>query len=436
MFEFKKIQRVLILVTPVELWYLVKYEDDENLRVLAEEEVRHIFPDDEEDNEMQVGDIVNALWIPNGKYFDAKILNKGGESILIVAYPGLIYMYYMYNATTGHGFILLAIISFKYCIRSFLIDPKSFFTADKNELMKERMRLEKEKKNGNKGQEPKAQKKRKHPEGDKENQKKKKKQESTESAKEKEQAVQNKEEKRKKKEQEQERQKMMLEARKAQAISRWVASTTATTHNDEVTIVNDSPSVTFTPQPLRQANSSNQSPMTPARIAYTSGRTPSTTPESMQSTIQESSVANLTVPGSSTGTKSFTRTPNTSVISTPGSVQSKQSSSAANPKPAATKTKGTREPKRGLHFQSAIADNSDDEMEEEVEGEQILEDADAFSSDCCKEQRMEIKALRKRLEKVHKRLNIACKFPLSEFESSMFSAAHQHTCTSTCRLLH
>lgn len=67
-------------------------------------------------------------------------------------------------------------------------------------------------------------------------------------------------------------------------------------------------------------------------------------------------------------------------------------------------------------------------------GEQILEDADAFSSDCCKEQRMEIKALRKRLEKVHKRLNIACKFPLSEFESSMFSATHQHTCTSTCRL--
>ena len=106
-------------------------------------------------------------------------------------------------------------------------------------------------------------------------------------------------------------------------------------------------------------------------------------------------------------------------------MQSKQSSSAANPKPAATKTKGTREPKRGLHFQSAIADNSDDEMEEEVEGEQILEDADAFSSDCCKEQRMEIKALRKRLEKVHKRLNIACKFPqqLTQLSAEPVSAS-------------
>ena len=31
-----------------EIWYLVKYEDDENLRVLAEDEIRHIFPDEEE----------------------------------------------------------------------------------------------------------------------------------------------------------------------------------------------------------------------------------------------------------------------------------------------------------------------------------------------------------------------------------------------------
>lgn len=298
------------------------------------------------------------------------------------------------------------------------------------------MRLEKERKNGNNGQEPKAQKKRKHPEEDKENQKKKKK-ESTESSKEKEQTVQNKEEKRKKKEQEQERQRMILEARKAQAVSRWVASTLTTTNNNEVTIINDSPSTTFTPQPLRQASSSNQSPMTPARIANTSDRTSSPTPESVRSTIQESSVANLTVPASSTGTKSFTRTPNTSAISTPGSVQSKQRSPAANPRPAGTKTKGAREPKRGLHFQSAFADNSDDEIqEEEEEGEQILEDADASSSDCCKEQRMEIKALRKRLEKVHKRLNIACKFPLPEFESSMFSAAHTPTCMTVQNLAH
>ena len=62
-----------------EIWYLVKYEDDENLRVLAEDEIRYIFPDEEEGNEMQIGDVVSALWIPNGQYYDAKILMKGGE---------------------------------------------------------------------------------------------------------------------------------------------------------------------------------------------------------------------------------------------------------------------------------------------------------------------------------------------------------------------
>lgn len=63
-----------------EIWYLVKYEDDENLRVLAEDEIRHIVPDEEEaGNEMQIGDVVSALWIPNGQYYDAKILMKGGE---------------------------------------------------------------------------------------------------------------------------------------------------------------------------------------------------------------------------------------------------------------------------------------------------------------------------------------------------------------------
>ena len=51
--------------------------------MLAEDEVQHIFPEEEEEeeegNELQVGDIVSALWIPNGKYYDAKMLNKGGE---------------------------------------------------------------------------------------------------------------------------------------------------------------------------------------------------------------------------------------------------------------------------------------------------------------------------------------------------------------------
>ena len=54
----------------------MNYEDDCNLRVLHEDEVYHIFPEDNEE-EPQVGDIVSALWLPNGQYYDAKVLQKG-----------------------------------------------------------------------------------------------------------------------------------------------------------------------------------------------------------------------------------------------------------------------------------------------------------------------------------------------------------------------
>ena len=61
-----------------ECWYLVTCEDDCNLRVLHEDEVQHIFPEDNEE-ELLVGDVVNALWLPNDQYYDAKVLQKGGK---------------------------------------------------------------------------------------------------------------------------------------------------------------------------------------------------------------------------------------------------------------------------------------------------------------------------------------------------------------------
>lgn len=60
----------------LESWYRVSYEDDFTLRVLNEDEVRHIFPDDNEED-MQVGDIISALWLPNGQYYDSKVLQTG-----------------------------------------------------------------------------------------------------------------------------------------------------------------------------------------------------------------------------------------------------------------------------------------------------------------------------------------------------------------------
>ena len=64
-----------------ETWYLVMYEDDNNMRVLGEEEIRHIFAEDEAEEEVQVGDIVSAIWLPNGQWYDAKVLQKGGEFV-------------------------------------------------------------------------------------------------------------------------------------------------------------------------------------------------------------------------------------------------------------------------------------------------------------------------------------------------------------------
>ena len=61
------------------MWYLVMYEDDNNMRVLWEEEIRHIFPEDEAEEEVQVGDIVSAIWLPNGQWYDAKVLQKGSK---------------------------------------------------------------------------------------------------------------------------------------------------------------------------------------------------------------------------------------------------------------------------------------------------------------------------------------------------------------------
>lgn len=97
--------------------------------------------------------------------------------------------------------------------------------------MKGRVQLEKAKKNTCSAKEvenskdPSAQQKRRHPGDVTDGQKKKKKtQKQTEGDKEKEKKAKEREEKRKKKDEEEARQKLILEARKAQAASRWATN--------------------------------------------------------------------------------------------------------------------------------------------------------------------------------------------------------------------
>ena len=131
-----------------------------------------------------------------------------------------------------------------------LIKCKNIFTADRDELMKERVRFEKEKrksaKGGDSSKDERAKQKRKLPEGCRDSQKKKT-QKQTEEDQVKEQKAKEREEKKKKKDEDQQRQKYLLEARKAQAASRWAASDTQT--EEEVMI--------FTPEPVRQTNISS-----------------------------------------------------------------------------------------------------------------------------------------------------------------------------------
>ena len=69
--------------------------------------------------------------------------------------------------------------------------------------------------------------------------------------------------------------------------------------------------------------------------------------------------------------------------------------------------------RRGIHFQSPVDDSSDDEHSEESDADmdysRRLTDEVGSCGSCCKEQNAENEALRKRLEKLHRRLNIARK---------------------------
>lgn len=293
-----------------------------------------------------------------------------------------------------------------------LIKCKNIFTADRDELMKERVRFEKEKRKNAKGGESskdqRAKQKRKLPEDGRDSQKKKT-QKRTEEDKVKEQKAKEREEKKKKKDEDQQRQKYLLEARKAQAASRWATSDSQT--EEEVVI--------FTPEPVRQTNispscqsliemtppaqhsldSTNSQDTNTERISQTP-RTKKTSPAtSCQSSKQPTTPAQLTlhVPSTDRNQTANIRDASQTVDRTP-----------VRPSNA----KRTSEPRRGLHFQSAAAESSDDEIsegsEDNPEQGDIISDG---SSNCCKEKRLEIEALRKRLEKLHKRLNISCKFP-------------------------
>lgn len=278
--------------------------------------------------------------------------------------------------------------------------------------MKERMRLEKEKRKSAKGGESskdeRPKQKRKLPEDGRDSQKKKT-QKRTEEDKVKEQKAKEREEKKKKKDEDQQRQKYLLEARKAQAASRWAASDTQT--EEEVMI--------FTPEPVRQTNISpscqsliEMTPPAQQSLDFTNSQVTNTERNSQTSRMKKTSPATSCQSSKQPTTPAQLTLPSTSTDRNQTANNSDASQTVDKTPARPSNPKRTTEPRRGLHFQSAAAESSDDEIsegsEDDPEQSDVISDG---SSNCCKEKRLEIEALRKRLEKLHKRLNISCKSP-------------------------
>ena len=310
---------------------------------------------------------------------------------------------------------------------------QNLFTDDKTELMRERMRLEKVNKNGE-NTTTEGQKKRKN---QKNGAGKKKrgwklviKQRVTERWR-----RRQKEEKRKKKEDDQRKKDFLLQARKAQVAERWSSTSSHT--------------ATFTPEPLRRASQITPAPHTPpaqpttpapgptadhattpasrttpdqartlaSRITPASHLTPPshrtqaqlTTPTSCQTQAQPRAPASGPTPDHATTPASRT-TPDQA--RTPASQTARPPARRQETTPrTSVQTKHASDSRRGIHFQNAVCDSSEDEVSDESDEDCIrgVTDEGGSCGNCCREQKLQNEALRKRLEKLNKRLNIACK---------------------------
>ena len=240
------------------------------------------------------------------------------------------------------------------------------------------------------------------------------------------------EEKRKKKENEQKRQNFQLEARKAQAVGRW--SAVGSESDSEISILTPNPNAAFTPQPLRRQNVPSPRLTSPNHQACL----PSTaTPASFHTSPINQPLSNPVTPVHSTlPAQSSTATPTNTTLSNtvqltlsnqhvspnattpvqttmPGQYRDK---TLAKRKQATTPGKSLQSkrdcnPRRGIPFQHVMGDSSNDEESEDSDEDStnMNDQCSTSSSSCCKELKLENEALRKRLGKVHKRLNIACK---------------------------
>lgn len=180
---------------------------------------------------------------------------------------------------------------------------------------------------------------------------------------------------------------------------------------EEVTIlgeVNPTPATGFTPVPICGRNSTTQARVSPpSKEQDECSDDTALTPTGGQKTCsslppfkQKKGKPQPNCPHSAS-----TNSPTLSIAST---YKESTQPPEETPRRSSNKKKSDCDPRRGLHFQSSTVDNN---SEEEEDTEYCAEDNPEIAhGNCCKEQQLENKALRKRIQKLHRRLNIACMY--------------------------
>ena len=274
--------------------------------------------------------------------------------------------------------------------------------------MKERMQLEKAKKNGKKSKTS-VEKKNQNPgEHTTEGQRKEKKTQKKKDDKENEQKAKEREEKKKKKEEYKQRQEFLLETRKSQAAARWAST------NSEVHPI---PAAGFTPLPLHSRNSTSEAGVFSPREQDETCNNVASPPTSQQ--ILQRTDPSLPPAKRKKSTSLLNSPHSTSVSHSPTysskSKESPQSLQHGNTHPnqdetpsrLCNKEKSNCDPRRGLHFQGSLVESSSED--EDTSDHCRQDNPEVARGNCCREQRLENEALRKRIQKLQRRLDIACK---------------------------
>lgn len=297
--------------------------------------------------------------------------------------------------------------------------------------MKERMRLEKAKRNG-KESETSAEKKRKQPsDSNTEGQRKEKKSQKQKNNKENEQKTKEKEDKKKKKEEDKLRQNFLLETRKSQAAAQWASTCSVPSSSDhhseaESTIVaevNSIPVAGFTPLPLRIRNTTTQagvSTLSNQDGTFDDGASTPTRQHTLQSTSSSLPPAKKKKSASTSSSPQpspVSHSPTLSKTSEESTRSLRHGNNHSNedetPRRLSNKDKSNCDPRRGLHFHSSVVESSSEE--EDAADHCIQDKPEVASGNCCREQQLENEALRNRIQKLHRRLNIACKLCIIKY---------------------